>query len=386
MANPKKIMGVSGNYDGLRHEHCGHKEESAKKRGENTAGEDAEGLASAPSEKRRLLRLTRISPTFSRGVAGRTLNPTSDNHSSESLHHLGFQPPRREGLDVRLPNLRALRPGTSYRAWEIVDHGVRLTVTPRKLQSSLDGERWKLTVEIDVPSGTQWTLKNYRLLTSKTSIVQKPTLKGNRMQMVVLVEAPLECALQDARQPVQLALEVTVDGRQEIRTIALDHRCLLGDRDKRIDGPSLAHYTEKYLYDPIIDQLVERAKNIPRGSVQSEVARLKQWLGFDRSRWLSDPPDAAPGFDDEAAYILAPVETARWGGDCEDYTILLAAYLARRGFRTYTVFSRGHAWVQAASPGGGPLVDVDWLPDGKRFQVHSRALVRLRPRPSSSEE
>jgi hypothetical protein len=173
------------------------------------------------------------------------------------------------------------------------------------------------------------------------------------------VTAPPICPAMPRREFVTLVVRYQVGNQVKTQRLDVDHRCLIGDFYGRHPEQALAGLARQYLHDPLIERLVERAKLLPVGTPEEEVSRLKEWLGFGRESLQNDPAILSRNEGDPhlRPYVLSPTETARLGGDCKDWTVLVSAYLTRRGLRAGVADLPGHVWVKASH--NGKTYDID---------------------------
>ncbi|MFA5812470.1 MAG: hypothetical protein WC956_09100 [bacterium] len=235
--------------------------------------------------------------------------------------------------------------------------------------------RWQLSIDLRAMDGKPWRLVSVTSPTPGvrvTPVAPGRTASTGPRRVSLTVEAPGWCRV--SREPVLLDLLVAIEGREQRIVLPIDDRCLIGDVIMRggDDRNKLTEVAERSLHDPLIEQLARRAATEPRGALAEELGRLRQWIRYNDTRWIDDPPDAFRGFHAATAYVLAPSETARLGGDCEDYSILIYCFLKRRGFDVQMAYSYPHVSVKARDPGrSGDYVDVDWLPKA-RLEASSR--------------
>lgn len=276
---------------------------------------------------------------------------------------------------VLLPNLRAQR--APAKPWVIRAEGVSVEVQPISRRGSAAWARWGLDIEIGVADGLDVvsvsTMTPGVDLVVAESIDRAAPLHGLRLE----VAAPRMCLVSQARQPVQLSIVYDVNGSRRETTVDVDHRCLLGDVVAGFDASAYATLAAKYLDDPLIEDLVARAAPFAGTTPEAEIARVRDWMGFDQDSTQADPPDFAPGWRAGTAYALSPTETGRLGGDCEDWSILAAAFLARRGYASAIAETFGHVWVVAgALAPSGASSPIDLLGEAPPWAPSSIASVR----------
>ncbi len=252
---------------------------------------------------------------------------------------------------LRVDNLRAAR--APKMPWTVKKDGFAVRVTPTDRSADTMRSRWTLAVEmLGLPAGT--TLQG--VATSTPGVTMTHVVGTSSFS--VTVDAPRECPPFPRREPVQVELTITQKGATRTVSTEIDHRCLVGDVIYSIDAKTNARVAESYLHDPLIDDLAERASKLPRLSPEEEVQRLRTWIGFSPSSVKKDPPDSAEAWPGGTGYILSPTETARLGGDCEDFSILVSTFLARRGFNAEIAEAGGHVWVRVISSGKTSHLDL----------------------------
>jgi hypothetical protein len=182
--------------------------------------------------------------------------------------------------------------------------------------------------------------------------------------------APWRCSITNPREEIKIEVRYQLKGKTFTEMLSVDERCVMGD----VWDPSaqnLADIAYRYLQDPMIQRLLERASSRPRGTVEQEAQRLKKMIGFnsETGSLVPDPLATGEGIAHGDYYALSPTETYRYGGDCEDWTILEGAYFYGRGFSTSVDLRVGHVW---------PAIDgviQDWVGGGKESDVEETAIV-----------
>jgi hypothetical protein len=313
-------------------------------------------------------------------MAGMRLNPEERERARESSAPGMFPPGNYE-----LPNLRVLR--GPLPPWEVSSQGIHATVTSSPARSIGNHSEWTVDIGLDVP-GRAWKLVSVTPESTGVSIVQPPegrdSGEGRGFIRLNVISSPLGSPARN-REPVRI--RVTLQLGEETRTAILnvDMKYVFGDYVAKESAAEFAKAAERYIYDPAIERLVTLASLQPRLPLRQEIERF---IRLANLRYLRDPPDFARGFSG-SAYVLSPSETYRYGGDCEDMAIFVAAYLARRGFRTWIVMGPGHAFAMASEPGPGaePIcVDIarkDWDFDHRStswFSMTKTAPVNLQPK------
>lgn len=229
------------------------------------------------------------------------------------------------------------------------------------------GSRIALEIALDIPVGA-------RLLGVKSTHPEdkleplKDTESGKGARWKLEFFAPELDQKIHNRDPVVLQVEYEFEGKRKTEDLAVDYRFLmgyqLGDPAKDVtafeEARILAEIAQRHRKDAAIQKLLRRANTFKKGSIREEVARLKKMLGFEsRDYYVSDPPsDIERGVEH---YALAPTETLRYGGDCEDLAALAGAYFSGRGFRTEVAVGLHHAWAVVE----GERVDLTQTEDPK---------------------
>ncbi|MFH1347408.1 MAG: hypothetical protein ABIH22_01830 [Candidatus Margulisiibacteriota bacterium] len=257
---------------------------------------------------------------------------------------------------VKIPNLRFSR--EPQNPWVVEAADLSATVQAKTLSRSIAGAKWQLEIDLDVP-GQNWQLLSAAsptldVVASAVPTDEMPASGPRRVELEV--SAPSFCSTKVEREPVILSVNyINEKGRPITVSLEVDHRCLLGDIVDREDASTYAAMAEKYRSDPAIQRLLSRAKPYPLGSVREEAARLKEWAGYS---YALPPNDDVKGWH-KKAYGLSPTETMRLGGRCTDWSVVVAAYFAVRGFPHLSIaYTTGHMWVQVADWNGKP-VNVD---------------------------
>ena len=257
-----------------------------------------------------------------------------------------------------IPNLRTSREPKKPWLVESGDFSARVKATT--LNRSLGAVRWRLDVDLNLP-GRSWQFIAASSSTPDVVIRSVPdnTVPGYGSRRVTLdVSAPTFCSTAVEREPVILSVDYA-DGSGALARILLevDHRCLLGSIVPYEDSHVLAAQAETYQSDPEIKRLLARARSFPRGSVEEEILRLKQWVRFDDESIEMPPNDDVDGWNGNS-YKLTPTETVRLGGCCRDWSTLVAAYLVGRGFKPFIALTPGHVWVQVTDQNKVVIVDL----------------------------
>ena len=282
---------------------------------------------------------------------------------------------------VKIPNLRAGR--EPQKPWIVEAADLSATVHAKTLSRSLAGAKWRLKIDLDVP-GQNWQLlsaasPSQDVVSSAVPTDETPASGPQRVELEV--SAPSFCSTKIEREPVILSVDyMNEKGLPITVSLEVDHRCLLGDIVDREDASTYAAMAKKYRSDPAIQRLLSRAKPYPLGSVREEAARLKEWAGYS---YAKPPNDDVKGWH-KRAYKLSPTETIRLGGRCTDWSVVIAAYLAGRGFDPSIAYTPGHVWVQVADR-NGELVIVDFVNNESRKpplllqRIQLNDLAPLRP-------
>lgn len=275
-------------------------------------------------------------------------------------------------IPVRLPNLRSQR--TPTKPWTIETSQLLATVKPTTRQGSWVVGRWSLDIRLE---GNGQPVHVLAVLSDSIGVRVSPVDRRAGVTPIHLdIDAPRFCPSTQTREPITITVQYLFGARVESVKLDVDHRCLLGDIIPRIDAASYATLARKYTEDPVIVHLANRANEFEPRSLTTEVARLRSWVGFDGDSIQPDPPDMVSGWSTGTAYALSPTETVRLGGDCEDWTILISAYLARRGFSVSLQQTFGHVWTRARDANAaGTELDIDWIEQLPLWRPNSVAAV-----------
>lgn len=277
-------------------------------------------------------------------------------------------------------NLRTWR--TPAPNWSIAAGPFSVAVQTTETSRSAVEVSWQLTADLDIHD-SDWVLYMVRSDTQGVRVMQtSPDALSPRLgkrRITLEVTAPTLCTVDQRQEEVLVTVMYGVGRTTQMQKLALDHRCLLGANVPNPDATAYAHFASRYLNDPTITRLVEDSAHVPVGSVEREIERLKQMLDFGPDSVQKDPfglfADISAGEGDH--YVLTPTQTARLGGDCEDWSILIAAYLTRRGISASMVRGYGHIWVEALDPSSDKPVPVDLVGTPSRT-ILSQAPLPLR--------
>ncbi|MCE9624236.1 MAG: hypothetical protein K8R69_02095 [Deltaproteobacteria bacterium] len=250
-----------------------------------------------------------------------------------------------------IPNLRARRPMLI----PVTLEGSRLSasVTEKSFEPTKLGTpaRYQLEAEITALPGSR--------ILSITSPSSKVTLQDapaaipsiNIRKLLVTAKAPGLCDTTNPREPLSLVIDYSIQGKTFRESLDVDYLCLLGDlipEDSRSTNKKAADFiaglAKIYQKDPVIQTLLRRAQLFSRGSALEEHRRVMEWV---IPEIIDDPHDGAPGWTPGSAYVLSPSESLRFGGDCEDWSILMGAFLSARGLNTEIIYVPAHVWFRA---------------------------------------
>jgi len=269
-------------------------------------------------------------------------------------------------------NLRYRR--TPAKPWRVESGELVATVKGIPVRTTLDYSRWRLVVDIDGPRDLH--LLSVTSTTQDVVITRFPEAARSSKHIEVEVTAPPICPAMPRREYVTLVVRYQVGNQERTQRLDVDHRCLVGDFYGRKADEALARLARGYLHDPLIEHLVRGASLLPVGTPEEEVRHLKEWVGFGRKSVPLDPPILGRS-EEGNPYVLSPTETARLGGDCKDWAVLVTAYLTRRGLRAGVADYPGHVWVQVDYK--GKIYDIDFLGDPPKDPPLSVAWVTEEP-------
>ncbi|MFH1830942.1 MAG: hypothetical protein ABH871_09240 [Pseudomonadota bacterium] len=306
-----------------------------------------------------MIRITAPSMIFGVGIGllGCLPQVKSPNSSYDTLLDRTHQTSH-QGRTLKIPNLRASR--NPLFDWNVRSKTMTVRVhqaEPLKIASRRAKWRLKVTADLDSKSGSFVSVKSptpgVKLLSARHS--------GHKYEIELEVVAPTMCPLRKGDQKVELVFDIeSSSGRKQLSTV-VDDQCLVGEIVDSLDLEPLARLAEKHAFDPVIDQLLDKAAPYPVSDVNAEVKRLLKWVNFSRKLVLEDPP-AIVGSWFGTAYILSPTQTLRLGGDCEDWSLLVSGFLARRGYQTSLLYGAGHVWVRVRTDQKpNSYVDIDLL-------------------------
>ena len=228
-------------------------------------------------------------------------------------------------------------------------------VYPKYLKTTADGTSIELNIALELPSGEKWRLINaYPENANAATVTRFSQEKGSKTEIgkvVMTTYAANLCSMEQSRVPIVLKAEYEVRGKKRIESFEVDYMCLIGD-SYRFGNQARKFARLAYKYskiDPLIYELNQRAGK-DKGTIPEEIAKLKKMLEFNPETSISVLP--------AEMLTLAPAETARYGGVCADWTILIGAYLLRRGFdRTFLLLTQSHVWVLAHDYSGRHEID-----------------------------
>lgn len=300
--------------------------------------------------------------------------PAPETLPTAALGKPGDDPKVQELEDIHISNLRTHRD----RAFEWEVPGVSLvasvhqTTPPHKIDGS-GMAWWNLEVQLRHPSS------DVQIVSVAPTDGAEITKMDLQKRIVTLkVRAQAFCAVSPPRAGIFLKVQYREGSETRKEDLQIDFRCLVGDS---VDGEAVAqgaadlasHYA---LVDPFIQSLI-RERGLAEGSpgrfsqnLFGDLDWLKNRIKFvPRASYHQDPPHLyfpkSPSHYLEH-YFLAPHETLRFGGDCEDWSIFVGAYLAMRGFSTMIAWRPGHAWVVAVDE-YSKTWKIDWT-NGHSYQ------------------
>lgn len=280
---------------------------------------------------------------------------------------------RAESTVPRIPNLRAQRdPGS----WVVEGSfgSVDVAATPPALD--IGEAHWTLSVAAHVPKRAT----DVRLSTTSEGVVLRKSsaAHGGLAHGTFDVAAPTLCSVERPVEPVEVGVSYRLEGSVVDERVTVDYRCFLGRLVRSPDGAAFAELARQAMHDPSIERAVEAAGEA-HGDAHAEVEALWRWLD-KRVRYESDPYDFDNGWKPGHAYALEPTDTLRLGGDCEDWAILAAAFLASRGVDVAIAETPSHVWVRAYD--GREEIDVDLT--GATREAPPQHLARVSPSAPSS--
>lgn len=274
-----------------------------------------------------------------------------------------MSPPR-----ILLPNLRTNHIPIGPWTVQSGSHTAEVAAGASKAdEKQIDKRSWSLQIRFDAP------------VLEASSPTPDVKIRGIEPQpdgtsrIHLEVAAPTMCAPETAREPVELSIRFQGQN-QTTHTFQVDHRCLLGDYLKRSDAMGLHEIALRHWNDPALKRILASAPK-PTRSLDEEMRYLKTAIRFGPSSYQSDPLDEAPGWTSGTAYVLAPEETIRLGGDCEDYAILAGLYLSHRGFSVSLAMSPSHAWVLVHE--GNRDLPIDLAAPSPHWNASSTASLSL---------
>lgn len=264
----------------------------------------------------------------------------------------GFRHYDRSGA-YRLQNLRLQR--IPLRPWEV--HSASLSASVQVVSWDRSSG-WELDIWA-YPLEEANTIEKFLSMMDGVNITQQGA-SGRRYHLRVSVNAPWDChADASGNTTVTLSAVVTGQERKRIETLAVDNFCLIGSVVRRRSAVAFAAIASKHASSPVITSLAE-GRGEPT-SLYGEIDYLRKKIQYDPDRYRRDPFTQALDPVRGGAYALSPWDTLRLGGDCEDWAIVIAAYLVHRGIDTWIATTNEHAWVRARDPFNGLLVDIDWM-------------------------
>lgn len=195
-----------------------------------------------------------------------------------------------------------------------------------------------------------------------TALSSAPSPDGRSARVRAEVEVSKVCSAAHERKHISLGIKMkNPDGREENVEVPIDHACLIGNFieqasiEKMSSAPSEA---VDRIATRIRGELSESRKKL---TLDSALDVLKRILLERGSRYQQDPTVYATNVSGEP-YALLPAETLRYGGDCEDWSVLIAAILQALEFDAHPVITGSHAVVdiRQARDGHTTISRVDW--------------------------
>lgn len=265
-----------------------------------------------------------------------------------------------------IPNLRATR--DHLRPWTVDSETLSASVAATRLEANFGYAVWRLDVEIKRLKDVPWALMSVTTDApdAKVDVAKDRQPRSGPRIFSIEFMLPMWCPLTKQRERVTGRVTFMDVQGEHTEDLALDYRCLLGDFVPPLQDATLAELARTYSRDPVIERLVRQTADIPLGPPAAEIERLKQLVHFDGATSIrADPREGIPEMRHGTAYNLAPTETYRYGGDCEDWAILSAAYFYRRGLDPTIATTYGHVWVllQQSARGALPVL-ADFVGNG----------------------
>lgn len=244
-----------------------------------------------------------------------------------------------------LSNIRALRNPILPFHWE--QNGVVVNSTPNDLMegprvilSQPNDVAWEVQAQIQIPEGTT------------ARILENGDMEGveilsfnqeeNTLQLHVRMTAPRMCQYGvRSRTFFEIPIELQNPHGVETMRVPLDQQCLLGDY-LGVDEYTTARLTAySHRPSPIVEEIGQGIRHDfeTAGSplnVGAVWEALQSSIRFRGGRYVRDPMVVEGFYSAGSGYVLRPEETIRYGGDCEDWAILVTGVFRYLGFEAYT--------------------------------------------------
>jgi hypothetical protein len=251
-----------------------------------------------------------------------------------------------QSAEVTLLNLRIVRePAAPFRFHEGSLVAISTATPPSAFGNGLRS-RWSVTVEIrGMPADTAVQARD------NTLEVDSVYTADGSLIVTTEVEAPRYCRIRDQLRTFA-TIELVVEAGSLV--VPIDHACLLGDL---VSGTDASETLLDLARAPSwsLDEMTETVR--PRMAFADVETLLVDELRVRRSTYRPDPMVQRGTPADAFSYVLRPEETLRYGGDCEDWSIVVAGFLLRAGVQTSIEIQPSHAFAAARS--GGNFIPLD---------------------------
>jgi hypothetical protein len=267
-----------------------------------------------------------------------------------------------QSTDASLLNLRAIRaPSAPFRFRSDTLIVISMATAPDRFGDGRQS-RWSVTVEIrGMPVGTMVRAGD------STQEVSAVASADGSLIVTAEVEAPRHCRIQD-QQRTFATIELIADAGT--RVVPVDHECLIGDVVAATDDASETLLGLAQASSRLLDEMATVLREYT--TLEDMEAMLVEGLRARDAAYRTDPM-LQPGTPSDAfTYVLRPEETLRYGGDCEDWSIVVAGLLARVGLEPSIQLLPSHAFAAVRTADGLiPLdlvqVNLPILTDALRF-------------------
>lgn len=254
----------------------------------------------------------------------------------------------------RLPNLRALRTQQAPFVWRATNVTVESNAEEARHVPGRYEETWIIRATVAIHAGTVEAVEiaePHRLLE-----VQR---RAHNISVVVEVRVPALCP---AQGPARTYVTLVVRTLRPQRTwnVPIDQACIIGHLAREIE-----HVVPSVVHDSIAvrNLAAEIRRYVPaRSSLIDHIQRFATVIRNHRGTYRPDPRLYGLDRHPDELYGLLPDETLRYGGDCEDWALLVAGVLQRLGFPAVTQLSPQHAWVTVGETIVDFTTDVAGLP------------------------